>query len=493
MPKKASALLLAAIFLAAASIASATTYDLSGKWLVHSTIPGAETIHWDVTQTDGALEATVTYGTSTFSQSGTIDETTGAFSFDNGSSCAPNSTDGSVAADSRTFAATFTFHGAVWVPGYEPHGGHFECGAASYPMNGTRCGNGALDPGEDCDAGECCSSLTCMMIPPGSACSDDGNPCTDDVCNASSMCVHSDNALPCSTGTGCSSGTCSAGSCVASSFVDAGAPCSVDFADHNPCTDDVCDGSGACGHPANTLPCADPYGCGTGTCTGGTCVFDNLLPAGAPCDRDGTACTSDTCNGSGFCSLGPPLQCEPCGVCDAVYGCVGSFDDCDNTAGSGSVDLRAGSGDGNRLKIQMANGLSTADLGDPTYDTAYTLCLFERHAGGPAVPISSTSLHAGDTCGDRACWRPTMHGFQFKDPDLIADGISSFRVDTAKGFKVVGKGAGLPLADPFPDDPVTIIPEIVAETPAGTACWYHEIAPTSQTPERFKGRYDTAP
>src|SRR5262249_23643131 len=53
----------------------------------------------------------------------------------------------------------------------------------------TGCGNGVVTPntGEQCEDGnprngDCCSS-TCHFEASGSPCADDGNQCTDDVCN----------------------------------------------------------------------------------------------------------------------------------------------------------------------------------------------------------------------------------------------------------------------------------------------------------------------
>ncbi|HEY2773312.1 MAG TPA: DUF4215 domain-containing protein [Candidatus Binatia bacterium] len=59
-----------------------------------------------------------------------------------------------------------------------------------------RCGDGVTDPGngEECDdgntvAGDCCSPQ-CLREPAGSDCSDDGNPCTTDLCNETGECIH---------------------------------------------------------------------------------------------------------------------------------------------------------------------------------------------------------------------------------------------------------------------------------------------------------------
>ncbi|MBU6282934.1 hypothetical protein KGQ64_11885 [bacterium] len=83
----------------------------------------------------------------------------------------------------------------------------------------TPCGNGVVDPGEDCDdgnttSGDCCSS-TCTFEPDGNAC-DDGEACTtSDVC-ASGACAGSAviDGTPCDDGSGCTADACASGSCV---------------------------------------------------------------------------------------------------------------------------------------------------------------------------------------------------------------------------------------------------------------------------------------
>lgn len=51
----------------------------------------------------------------------------------------------------------------------------------------NRCGNGLVQPGEDCDGGECCTG-TCSFEPAGTPC-DDGDTCTQsDTCDAAGGC-----------------------------------------------------------------------------------------------------------------------------------------------------------------------------------------------------------------------------------------------------------------------------------------------------------------
>jgi cysteine-rich repeat protein len=87
------------------------------------------------------------------------------------------------------------------------------------PASATLCGDGFVNPGEQCDDGnleddDCCSSI-CMLTPAGLACVDD-NPCTDDRCNAFGQCVYINNAATCTIPTACPpEGHCNNGRCEA--------------------------------------------------------------------------------------------------------------------------------------------------------------------------------------------------------------------------------------------------------------------------------------
>ena len=88
---------------------------------------------------------------------------------------------------------------------------------------GEFCGDGVIQPGEDCDdgsvvPGDCCSP-TCTLEPSGAACADDGNSCSDDLCDGAGTCTHPslgdgtpcDDGSACTSGEACLSGTCSGG------------------------------------------------------------------------------------------------------------------------------------------------------------------------------------------------------------------------------------------------------------------------------------------
>ncbi|MCC6764344.1 MAG: DUF4360 domain-containing protein [Deltaproteobacteria bacterium] len=72
-------------------------------------------------------------------------------------------------------------------------------GASAPSLASAACGDGVLDAGEACDDGnpldgDCCSS-TCQWEAPGSACADDGERCTRDVCDGTGACVHDASPL----------------------------------------------------------------------------------------------------------------------------------------------------------------------------------------------------------------------------------------------------------------------------------------------------------
>ncbi len=103
------------------------------------------------------------------------------------------------------------------------------------------CGNGIPTASEQCDdgnatSGDCCSP-TCQFETPGASCPDDGNLCTNDVCNASGTCTHPNNTAGCDDGDACTTNdACFGGTCV-------GGPAPA----CDPC--EVCDAANGCHLP----------------------------------------------------------------------------------------------------------------------------------------------------------------------------------------------------------------------------------------------------
>jgi hypothetical protein len=110
------------------------------------------------------------------------------------------------------------------------------------------------EPGT-CSEGICVPNAQCSVA---GDCPDDGNECTDAVCDAGT-CGTSDNTNVCDGG----NGTCSAGVCVPDAECSVPGDCPDDG---NECTDAVCD-AGACGTSNNTNECDG----GNGTCSAGVC------------------------------------------------------------------------------------------------------------------------------------------------------------------------------------------------------------------------------
>src|SRR5205823_1020483 len=147
----------------------------------------------------------------------------------------------------------------------------------------------------------------------GTACTDDGNVCTTDACNGSidnPLCTHPAGhaGTVCrATVNECDlAETCTGASttCPADAVKAAGSACTDDG---NPCTTDVCNGtldSPACTHPAGNAGAvcrAAATECdlaATCTGTGTTCPADAVMRAGTACTADTNTCTFDQCDGT---------------------------------------------------------------------------------------------------------------------------------------------------------------------------------------------------
>jgi cysteine-rich repeat protein len=193
-------------------------------------------------------------------------------------------------------------------------------------VSGTKCSNGVIDPGENCEDGnlfdgDCCSAR-CVLDPAGTACIGDGNVCTDDVCNATGACTHVPNTSPCDDNNPCTVGDVCAGGTCAGSSGPAGQPCADDS---NPCTDDLCNATGGCTHVPNTNPCDDGNPCTNGdVCTAGACT-GSPAPVGQRCPSHSNACIDDVCDGTGTCGVPNTNPCDDGNACSIGDVCTGGM------------------------------------------------------------------------------------------------------------------------------------------------------------------------
>src|SRR5437773_1165539 len=215
-----------------------------------------------------------------------------------------------IVAATNTYKATATITSASWA-----------ADIATYKAD-ANCGNGTVDAGEDCDqgasngtAGSCCSA-SCRFVTSGTVCRAAANECdVTESCTGSSA------------------------TCPADTVKAAGTACTDDG---NPCTTDVCDGTAgapACTHPAGNAGAACRAAAGdcdvAETCTGTstTCPTNAFKANGTACTDDGNVCTRDICNGASATCTHPAgnagTVCRAAaGPCDAAETCTGTSTTC---------------------------------------------------------------------------------------------------------------------------------------------------------------------
>ncbi|MCA9518632.1 MAG: hypothetical protein KC635_27035, partial [Myxococcales bacterium] len=205
-------------------------------------------------------------------------------------------------------------------------GGACQAGTPLALDDGNPCTNDACDPvtgvshtnnsascsdGNACNGVEFCAGGACLPGIPLVV--DDGNPCTNDGCDPLTGVVHTNNSLPCSDGDACTDGDfCAGGAC------RAGATVPVD--DGNPCTDDLCDPVAGVKHLPNGASCSDGNVCnGVEMCTGGVC-----RPGVPLVVDDGNPCTNDGCNPvTGVAHTNNHDPCDDGSVCTVGDVCAG--------------------------------------------------------------------------------------------------------------------------------------------------------------------------
>ena len=235
--------------------------------------------------------------------------------------------------------------------------------------------------GLECTADSCDGQGDCIFTPApgtcaiGTACWTDGDVNPEDDCETcaaeagpTSWSVY--DGADCDDGNACTqSDTCTGETCEGTVY---------ECNDNNPCTTDVCNGSGGCDFLATAegAACDDAEACTKNdVCTGGTCTGQAY-----PCD-DQKGCTQDICDGFGGCEFEPILEGQACNDGDACT--VGEF--CSGGVCAGQAK------DCSPLADQCNNGVCNAQSG---------LCEKAPLGGGCNDGDTCTE---NDTCTDGKC------------------------------------------------------------------------------------------
>jgi len=173
----------------------------------------------------------------------------------------------------------------------------------------------------------CCLPGQCLDLDPVCCLAQGGVPQGSGTVCATALCPECVSADECDDSNACTTDTCEGGMCVHTDTTPAEQCCDpitgtlTPIDDGNDCTDDVCNPDGTVSHSPSTsgTPCDDGDPCtlddacnGSGDCTGTdpttiTCVSDGNCPSPTRCDV-----------GNGHCVCGPGACCLPDGSCTNV-------------------------------------------------------------------------------------------------------------------------------------------------------------------------------
>ncbi|RMF23109.1 MAG: hypothetical protein D6760_06060 [Deltaproteobacteria bacterium] len=251
----------------------------------------------------------------------------------------------------------------------------------------------------------------------------------------------------------CDDGNAGDGDCCSSTcaFDPAGTPCP----DADLCTsNELCDGTGTC-QIGDTVTCPDD---------GDLCTVDACNPATGLCESqpvncwDGDFCTNDACDPQTGDCVYSPIVCDdgvPCthDFCEPHRGCRSRLEP--TPVGEGCLALTKAklsivddSLRDARDRLSLKGRFLAGDVGDPTVDTDYAVCLFDTVAGTPSL-TAQVDLPAVSQ------WTAGRSSFRYKATASVADatnGIRAARIgqraDGKGRFGLAGKGAALALPGP---------------------------------------------
>ncbi len=331
------------------------------------------------------------------------------------------------------------------------------------PLSGCTHEPVDCDDGLDCTADSCDVQQGCVHAPDDAAC-DDGNPCNGvEQCDPASGCAPG-GAPPCDDGNACTQDLC-----------DAALGCyhaPVDCDDGIDCTGDLCFPTTGCIHGPQDAQCDDGDACN------GAEVCDATLGCqpGAPLDcDDGIGCTEDGCAPQGGCThLGDDSACDDgdaCNgleTCDVLAGCVpGQSPQCDdaNPCTDDSCDPAVG------CKHSAVPGCCVTDADCDDADA----CTVDSCGSSGACAFTTVGCNDGVACTVDGC-DPESGCVHTPDAAACEDGDACNGAEACDGA-AGGCVAGVPLACDDGDpctvdgcDPATGCTHAAVDCGDGVAC-----------------------
>ncbi|MBN2493779.1 MAG: PKD domain-containing protein [Deltaproteobacteria bacterium] len=321
-------------------------------------------------------------------------------------------------------------------------------GLCDHPAAELVCGDGEVCGVEDCDPGaghHCCDPITCTWtlsgesdpqgscatatecqrdvcdggggcavedLDDGAACSDEGDPCTDDVCS-SGQCIHPAAALVCGDGALCGSEDCDPGLPRGDHCCDPDTCAYSSNGSEDPqgvcagaveCQVELCDGQGGCvsQDADDGTPCSqDPLFCnGREVCLGGDCSSPgNPCPNPDDCDEDldiCSGCGDGSVNGGEECDPGSPRNDHCCDPATCLYAPHGGPDPQGVCAGAPECQVDVCDGSGGCATEDVDDGTACSPDDDP--------CTEDLCSGGQCThPTAEIVCGDGALCGLESC------------------------------------------------------------------------------------------
>lgn len=288
---------------------------------------------------------------------------------------------------------------------------------ADFSLLGVQCSSNA-----SCGTCKKCSLDACVLVTPGTQCSD-GDACNGlEICNGAGQCV---SGIPpfCDDGNPCTADDCLADVGCIHPPASAGTSCD----DGDACTtSDACNGAGACA--GSLLDCSDnpPPVCvdastsrlfSAGMCQAGGCVFEETdVNCTNGCDEASGLCAEDPCAGID-CSA-PPGQCWVfAGTCtnqSCDFEPKPKYTSCDDKDPCTALDQCSGDGACHGVPVQCNQPPAPSCL-DATTSRVYSAagackegaCIYE-HEDVPCATTcdGQTGLCEDDPCAGVTCTTP---------------------------------------------------------------------------------------